>query len=430
MASYEYIVTINNKSDNEFTTHIPFFTNISYIHVDKILQLQDILYIYLDITNSANILNRNNNFSKKLPLLTEKVNKFVFFITKDVKIELIPNKYMNKKYIFAIYHTPNTFKWIRGEQQISDSKINDFRSRGRSRSPIRNNKYTISKVYDNDLKRYRSRSRSRDYDNYLKGYRSRSRSRDYDNYLKRGRSRSPDKKRYREPSRSRSYDRKKKTFSEPDPVNYGQPPVNYGQPPVNYGQLPVNYGQPPVNYGQPPVNYGQPPVNYGQPPVNYGQPQVHYEQPPVHYGQPPVNYVPLPPPIPVKEPVVVKEQVVVKEPVVVKEYDLKKDESINKDTSKENESFNKLRERLLFKKQKREETVNKPFTTFMVPDEQKVTTPFEKSSSENLLNSQFPFSEQTMFNQQLLSLINQGGPSLSFTPFSYPYFGLNKFSEK
>ncbi len=156
MSRYSHIVTINN-TENNFNDYIPFYTNISYISVDKIEQIKDTLHIYIFIPTNANHV-YENHFIRKLPILTEKVNKFIFYSSNDLKIRLVENKFKNsdKKYIFEIYHTMYTFKNMSNtnnfrQRERSRSPIRDTRKRERSRSPIRDTR-----------KRERSRSPIRD----------------------------------------------------------------------------------------------------------------------------------------------------------------------------------------------------------------------------------------------------------------------------
>jgi hypothetical protein len=250
-SQYTHIVTIDNKSDNEFKTHIPFFTNISFINVNKIDQIKDILHIYISISDTETVLTKNNNFMKKLPLLTEKVNKFVFYVTTDVKIELMRNKYINKEYIFGIYHTPHTFKkWTRNNQ------INDFRNSGRSRSPIRDTR-----------KRYRSRSRDHDTRKHY-----RSRSRDYDT-RKHYRPSSYDcdtRKDERSRSPSRSYDSRREKDGKDIHIPFNGFVPNYWQSiPFNPHALPYFNGHVPHFNGHVPQFNGHVPQFNGHVPQHF-----------------------------------------------------------------------------------------------------------------------------------------------------------------
>jgi hypothetical protein len=287
MVKYNYEYVINNKNDNDLTSNIHFFTNISFIGIHKVEQMKDTLHIYVSIPNTAVNIEKSNHFSRKLPLLTEKVNTFYVHSTNELKVHLIENKHYKRsntytnKYVFAIYATNNTYpKWEREDIQEAAKKLisYDDRHRSRSREPVRSHR---SRSREPE-RRYRSRSREPE-----RRYRSRSRERDYeydryiDSYKKRERDYedSRDKKRYR--SRSRETKREDKPNVHVQPVQNG-----YQVPPI----VPFPYGVPYesfVPYGQ--YGYYGHPVGPLGPLGPLGPHGLHVQQgppgPPGHPGQ-------------------------------------------------------------------------------------------------------------------------------------------------
>ncbi len=294
MVKYEYEYRIDNKDDNQMKSVIPFFSNISFIGVHKVEQIEDTLYIYLSIPNSAVIIENDkfNHFERKLPILTEKVNTFIFYSTNELKIQFIENKYykhysmdtVNNKYVFALYSTDNTIsKWERGIKLSSnDSYRRSYRSRSRSRSRERSSRHRSRErssrhrsreQSSRDRSRERSsRDRSRELDYDYDKYRKRERERDYED--------SRNKKRYRSRSRSNSHERKredKQMYQTPYPYEH------YGY----YGPSPMPHWQhgPPMPHAQhgPPMPHWQ--HGLPMPQWQYGPPMPQGPLPPPHFEQ-------------------------------------------------------------------------------------------------------------------------------------------------
>lgn len=295
MVKYDYEYKIDNKDDNEMKSFIPFFSNISFIGIHKVEQIKNTLNIYLSIPYSSVTIenNRFNHFSRKLPILSEKVNIFTFHSTNELKIQLIENKHYKShysildinKYVFAIYATDNTYpKWERGDIQEAAKKLISYDSRPKSTHRSRSHERERS---------HRSRSRERDYD--YDNYKKRERERDYEDSRDRKRYRSRSRSRERDHGRNRSRERTSNVPAQEAQHGFKVPPMvpfSYGVPYEQYGYYGVPHGYP-VPHVQPGfhVPHGQP--GYPVPHVHHGYHGQHGY--PVPHGQ---HGIPVSPPPP------------------------------------------------------------------------------------------------------------------------------------
>ncbi len=276
MVNYPYVVTIDNKDDFELKDKIHLYHRFSFMGVHKVEQINDTLHIYLSIPESSVIKNKNNFITRKIPTLTNKITKFVFYITHKLNIKLLENTkhLINKNYFFMIFDTPDTLKKSEKSESIlstlDEYMSNDSRKRGRSSSRDRRDSYKRERE-----SRDRRRSRSRDYESRdRKRSRSRERdSRDYENSRRYyGRSHSPERKSRRESLPERSDN--KPSYEDYYRQQHQQIPYGYQVPYTPYGNQ-VPYENPVFNssYGQ---NYGE---SYSQ---NYGEnyPSIHLPHPP------------------------------------------------------------------------------------------------------------------------------------------------------
>ncbi len=286
MVKYDFEYIINNKKDYDLKTHISFFSNISFIGFHKVEQITDTLHIYVSIPNSSTVVGKYVHFTRKLPMLTEKVNTFFIHSTNELRVELTENKFYKcndkflitnqNKYIFAIYATDNTYpKWTSGVPQseliVKDSHRRSTRSRSRSGE---RSYHTYSRERDCDYDCYKKRERERDYEDTRdrKRYRSRSRS----------------SERYNRRDRSYSRERKSNVSAQQAQYEFKVPPMvpfSYGVPYEHYGYYGVPHGYP-VHHGQ--HGYPVPHVQHGVP-VYHGFHASHGQQ---------GSHVPPPPPGP------------------------------------------------------------------------------------------------------------------------------------
>ncbi len=273
MVNYPYMVTIDNKDDFELKDKIHLYHRISFIGIHKVEQINDTLDIYLSIPESSVIKDKNNFITRKIPVLTDKINKFVFHTTHQLNIKLLKNDkhLIDNKYFFMIFDTQDLLVRNNNKKEsilstLNEYMSNDSRKRGRTSSRDRRDSY--KRDYESRDRR-RSRSRERESRDRRRS-RSREReSRDYDSRRYYGRSRSPERK----SRRPRSPER---IDNKPSYEGY------YGQ---QHQQIPYGYHVPYAPYGNQ-VPYENPVFNssYGQ---NYGQ---SYSQ---HYGENyPSMYVP------------------------------------------------------------------------------------------------------------------------------------------
>ncbi len=265
MVNYPYMVTIDNKDDFELKDKIYLYHRISFIGIHKVEQIDDTLHFYLSIPESSVIKDKNYFITRKIPTLTNKINKYVFYTTHKLTIKLIENTkhLIDKKYFFMIFNTPDTLKKSEKSESIL-SKLDEYMSndsRKRGRSPSRDRRRSRERDYES---RDRRRSRERDYESRD---RRRSRERDYES-----RDRKMSDSRSRDYERSRSPERKSRRESLPERID-NKPSYEgyYGQ---QHQQIPYGYHVPYAPYGNqvPYENHVFNGPNYSQ---SYSQ---HYSQ--------------------------------------------------------------------------------------------------------------------------------------------------------
>jgi hypothetical protein len=260
MINYPYIFTINNKDDFELKNKIYFYTRISFMGIHKVEQIDNMLHIYLSIPESSAIQFKNEFFTRKLPILTNKIDKFVFYTTNKFNIKLVENrhKYKNTKYIFMIFDRPDTFTNNKNNVESILSSLDEYQhqnNKKRNRSPSSDRKRSRSRERES---RNRRRSYSREPESRNRK-RSREReSEDYESsrrYYRRSCSPEYKSRRPRSPERSDNKPLYEGYYGQQIPYGYHIPYVPYGNqvPYENHGFYTNNSSYVP-NHSQP---YGQ-----------------------------------------------------------------------------------------------------------------------------------------------------------------------------